>query len=63
MKHPIPKWTWIVTPLALLIMLTTPWTDLTARYPDAAPLMLIGIAIGNALVLISISHWVKGAKK
>ena len=59
MKHPIPRWTFIVTPIVLLAMILTPWGETNATHPEAAPLALALIAIGNAFVLISITHWIK----
>jgi len=59
MKHPIPRWTFIVTPIVLLAMILTPWGEINATHPEAAPLALALIAIGNAFVLISITHWIK----
>ncbi len=59
MKHPIPRWTFIVTPIVLLAMILTPWGEINATQPEAAPLALVLIAIGNAFVLISITHWIK----
>lgn len=59
MKHPIPRWTFIITPIVLLVMLSAPWIEINAAHPEAAPLALALIAIGNAFVLISITHWIK----
>ena len=59
MKHPIPRWTFIITPIVLLAMILTPWGEINATQPEAAPLALALIAIGNAFVLISITHWIK----
>ena len=59
MKHHIPRWTFIVTPIVLLAMILTPWGKINATQPEAAPLALALIAIGNAFVLISITHWIK----
>ena len=59
MKHHIPRWTFIVTPIVLLAMILTPWIEINAAHPEAAPLALVLIAIGNAFVLVSIAHWIK----
>lgn len=59
--HIIPTWTYWACPLALLTMIMTPWSELNATDPDAAPLLLSLLAIGNAIVIISIVHWVKSA--
>ena len=59
MKHPIPRWTFTVTPIVLLAMTLTPWVEINATHPEAAPLALVLIAIGNAFVVISIAHWIK----
>lgn len=59
MKHPIPRWTFIITPIVLLVMLSAPWAEINAKNPESAPLALSLIAIGNAFVVISITHWIK----
>lgn len=58
-QHVSPSWTFIATPLALLIMIMTPWADLNKATPDAAPVMLMLISIGMAVVGISLVHWLK----
>ena len=59
MKHPIPRWTFVVTPLSLLAMLATPWPEIASQSPESAPLALVILSVGMALVCISIAHWVK----
>jgi hypothetical protein len=61
MKHRIPRWTFVVTPIALLAMITTLLLKINVTHPEAVPMLLVLIAIGNAFVVISISHWIKAA--
>lgn len=63
LKHHIPLWTFWATPLVLALMLLIPWAAYAKTNPDAGVLILALIAIGNATVLISITHWIKGAKR
>jgi hypothetical protein len=62
-SHSIPAWTFIATPIALAIPLLMPWKELKHAYPDAEGLMLTSIAICMALVLISMSHWLRAVTK
>lgn len=59
MKHIIPVWTYIVTPLSLASMIFTPWPAIASQSPESAPLVLVLLSVGMALVCISIAHWVK----
>ncbi len=61
MKHRIPRWTFVVTPIALLVMIVTLLLKINVTHPEAVPMLLVLIAIGNAFVVISISHWIKAA--
>lgn len=60
-QHIVPGWTVWAAPLALIAMLLTPWKALVTQEPDAAFLLLTLLGIGNAIVVISITHWVKAA--
>jgi hypothetical protein len=42
-------------------MITTLLLKINVTHPEAVPLVLVLIAIGNAFVVISISHWIKAA--
>ncbi|WMP17345.1 hypothetical protein [Thiothrix lacustris] len=59
MKHIIPKWTIVATPAALLAMIMTPWAELAQQSPESAPLVMVLLSVGMALVCISMVHWIK----
>lgn len=59
MKHHVPFWTYVITPLVIVAILVTPLDAINASMPEAAPLLLVLISIGIALIIISMTHWIK----
>lgn len=57
--HVIPKWTLPATPTAMLIMIITPWAGIHKAVPESAPLLLVLLAVGMAVVGIGLHHSIK----